>query len=401
MSMELRINLLGGLTIEQDDRPVTGLITRKAEVLLAYLALERRPHAREMLATLLWDDRTQKQALSNLRTLLTSLREHLGSYLAITRDTVALQDENVWLDARRFEEMLASQKQAAAPDILILEEALALYRGDFLEGVFVRESREVEAWTIAVRERLRQQAVEAHFQLAGHYLHRRQYAHGIDHAQELIRLEPFRESGHRLLMRLLARNGQSNAALAHYERCRQTLDDELGVTPAAETTTLYERILRAKQPSTHHLPIQLTPFIGRQDELAAIGRRLDNPACRLLTLVGAGGAGKTRLALQVAGERRGDYLNGVFFIPLADVTPSTLTAVIATTLGLTLEGKTPAQKQLVDYLRGQEALLLLDNFEHLDLSGDWHPLRPGYCPGQPGRCLCAAREIRGSGKLPA
>lgn len=364
MNRELRIKLLGGLTIEQDGRPVTGLVTRKAEVLVAYLVMERRPHAREMLATLLWDDRGQKQALSNLRTLLTSLRKHLDSYLTITRETVAWHNENIWVDVWRFEEMLA-----AAPDFPVIVEALSLYQGDFLEGVFVRESLGVEEWMIAIGERLRHQAVEAHFQLAGHYLHSRQYATGIRHAEEVVRLEPLRENGHRLLMRLLARDGQPNAALAQFERCRQVLDDELGVTPAAETITLYERISRAKRPSTPPLPPQLTTFVGRRDERAAIGRRLDNPACHLLTLVGAGGAGKTRLALEVAAERQGDYLNGVFFVPLADVTPSALAAVVAAALDLTLAGKTSVQKQLLDYLQNQEMLLILDNFEHLGDEG--------------------------------
>ncbi|HSM55616.1 MAG TPA: tetratricopeptide repeat protein [Candidatus Sulfomarinibacteraceae bacterium] len=369
MTSQLSIRLLGGLTIERDGQAVTGLVTRKAELLVAYLALERRPHARETLATLLWDDRSRKQGLSNLRTLLASLRKHLEPFLNITRETAALQGDGVWLDARRFERALAAQQQANPPDFSALERALALYQGDFMDGVFVHDGRGIEEWIISTRERLRQQAMEARFQLARHYLHARRYSHGVRHAQALVRLEPYREDGHRLLMRLLAYHGQHNAAVAQYEQCRQVLQEEIGVAPSPETTALYERLLRARQRAPLRLPPQPTPFVGRRRELDAIGNRLDDPACRLLTLVGAGGAGKTRLALQVAEARRDDYLNGVTFASLAGASAATAPTAVAAAMGLSLEGKTPARQQVLDYLRGQELLLVLDNLEHLGEQG--------------------------------
>lgn len=109
MDAKMEIVLFGGLSIKKEAQSVTGLVTLKAEVLLAYLAQEPRPHSRELLATLLWDDGSQKQALSNFRTLLTSLRKQLAPYLTMTRKTVAINEgAGVWLDTAVFEQQLAA-----------------------------------------------------------------------------------------------------------------------------------------------------------------------------------------------------------------------------------------------------------------------------------------------------
>src|SRR6266545_3528908 len=135
-----------------------------------------------------------------------------------------------------------------------------------------------------------------------------------------------REASHRQLMRLLAFSGQRSAALAQYATCRRVLDEELGVAPEEETTALYARIQRgadvaspsAARPSDNlaaHTP--LTPLIGREGELAQLAERLEDRNCRLLTLIGPGGIGKTRLALQIASGLRGSFRDGVYFVPLA------------------------------------------------------------------------------------
>ena len=180
-------------------------------------------------------------------------------------------------------------------------------------------------------------------------------------------------------MRALALSRQRSAALAQYKTCCQVLAAELGVEPEAETTALYERIrdgeigrwgdgeISPHSPTPHHnLPTPLTPFVGRGEELAHLAERLASLNCRLLTLTGPGGCGKTRLALQAAADDAPAWPDGVWFIPLADVfSLEPLIQAIALALGLSLSGPEAPREQLLAYLREKELLLVLDGFEPL------------------------------------
>ncbi|MCB9007330.1 MAG: tetratricopeptide repeat protein [Ardenticatenaceae bacterium] len=362
MTQPLHFRLLGGLHISIPDKPALRFAARRAELLLAYLALNRREHNREILATLLWDDRPHKQALANLRALLAQLPKGVRPYLQTSRQVVMFKpDAPLWIDSLVFTELLDSATTTEA-----FTQALDLYAGPFLDGVFVRESSGLEEWSAIIREQLNYKAINAHLHIVQTALYQRQYATGINYARTLLTLDPLREQAHRLLMRLLVRDGQHNAALAQYESCRQILADELAVEPAEETTRLYQRIAAAKQRQQPPLPTPASPFVGRDAELAAISQQLDQPNCRFLTVVGPGGVGKTRLALQVAALRQSDYLNGVFFVPLSTVeTAVDLPSAIAQSLNLAFSGQASAEAQLLAALADQELLLLLDNIEHL------------------------------------
>src|SRR5262245_56923704 len=125
-------------------------------------------------------------------------------------------------------------------------------------------------------------------------------------------------------------------------------------------------VQRAAPTPSHNLPSQLSTFIGRADELAQIAKWIDNPACRLLTLVGPGGIGKTRLALQAASEQGGHWTHGVWLVPLAPLnTPDLLPAAIAGALQFSFLSTDDPKRQLLHYLRDKNLLLLLDNAEHL------------------------------------
>ena len=149
MRDNLQIFTLGGLSIQVDGEPLTDLASRKAEALLVYLTCNRRTHARELLAEMLWDERTQSQAMANLRVVLASLRKHLGDFLHIERNKVALKQEvNVWIDALELDAQLkpwAEQEGLVTAKIASkVAEAVEYYKGEFLSGFYLREARGFE-----------------------------------------------------------------------------------------------------------------------------------------------------------------------------------------------------------------------------------------------------------------
>ncbi len=372
-----RINLFGGLNVAKDGQPIPKLISRKADVLLAYMAQEPQDHGREVLATLLWDERTQRQALANLRTLIASLRKHAGDFVNISRQTVALKP-GVWVDTAVFQQQITAARKkmpsaAAAADI---EAALALYAGDFLANVSVRGSVALEDWIQLTRESLRRQVLEARQHLIAYYLQQGQYDDGIRHATILLEMEPWHEEAHRQMMRLLAHSGQQQAALTQYEICVQLLENELGVPPEPETTVLFERLQTAVATPPSHLPVQTTTFIGREQEIGLCVSHLRDPACRLLTLIGLGGIGKTRLALQVATALQNTFIDGVCFVHLATVdNAEALATAVAAAINIPFYAVSDVHEQVRNYLHGKEVLLVLDNFEQLlsaaTLVNDW------------------------------
>ncbi len=269
--------------------------------------------------------------------------------------------------------------------------AAALYRGDFLAGFTLRDSPDFDEWQFFQAETLRRELAEALERLAEGHAATHDWEPAIGYARRWLALDPLQEPAHRELMRLYVAAGQRNAALRQYTECARILKEEVGAAPEAETTALYERIHAGgltppphaaapsltpappARPAHANLPPQATAFVGRSAELAEISRLLADPACRLLTLVGPGGIGKTRLAIQAAAVRGVNYPDGACFVPLAAVgSPGMVAPAIAAALGLALgearTGDQPGesiQAQLLDYLRSRELLLVLDNFEHL------------------------------------
>jgi DNA-binding SARP family transcriptional activator/predicted ATPase len=362
---ELRLTLLGELQITRGGKPVTGFVSGKAQALLCYLAVANRIHQRSALAGLLWGELPEDKAAAGLRVALSNLRKLVGSHLTITRQAAALNREQpYWLDVEAFRTGLAGGEIAG------LAAAVGLYQGDLLEGFYVHGAPVFEEWLAAQRGRLRTQATQALHTLVAHHTSRGKFQAAIDDASRLLALEPWREEAHRQMMLLLARTGQRSAALAQYETCRRILAETVEVEPSLETKRLYERIKASRAIPAHNLPPPPTPFIGREEELAGIRRYLANPDCRLLTVVGLGGIGKSRLAREaaaaVATEAARFFLHGVWFIPLAGVASADLlVSAIADALNLAFHGRSPAETQLLDYLREKEMLLLLDYYEHL------------------------------------
>jgi predicted ATPase/DNA-binding SARP family transcriptional activator len=402
----LRIHTLGSLTIACDDQPVTGFVSRKVEALLVYLACTRRAHAREVLAELLWPDRAQGDALRNLRVTLASLRKTIDPFVTTGEPVGMSHDSTWWLDVREFEAYLDT---AGPRDATMLQAALDLYHGDFLSGFYV-DSQPFEDWAMLERERLRLRAMEALDRLIAAYLDQGDYSSGIMRANQLLAMEDLREKTYRHLMQLLWRSGEREAALAQYETCCRLLDMHLGTKPTPQTVKLFEQIVAGEglpnqirrdtimveappQPSIHNLPVRATSFVGRDAEVADLGTELNKPDCRLLTLVGPGGIGKTRLALAVAERQLGLFSDGVFFVNLVPLkTPEEITPAIASAIRCEFSATaTPLEQQLVDYLRPKEMLLVLDGFERL-LAGGGSLVDPILMAAPGVKILATSRE---------
>ncbi len=382
MTDTLKLYTFGGLSIQQADSTVKGFVSRKVDALFVYLACNGpREHPREVLASMLWDDLPQERSMSNLRTVLSSLQSRLAPYLNITRQTISINPEaDIWLDAQVLETTLdLAEKQAHFPGDISrataakLEQALALFKGEFLAGFNLHDSRGFEGWQTLERERLRGRIIDAQSQLVNHYLDTHQYSAGIFHALQLLQLDTLLEETHCQLMLLYAHSGQLRSALTQYESCRTLLDEELGVEPSPKTQETYRRIQsneivassEIKSPP-HNLPLPSTPFIDRPIEIAHIVDALNDPQCRLVTIVGAGGSGKTRLSVQAAVIQVPNFVDGVFQINLAPLqTPGFITSVIIETLNIGSNNQKDGNSELFKYLSKRQTLLVLDNFEHL------------------------------------
>ena len=257
MSAHLEIVTFGGLRIRLSGDSLTGLQTRKAEGLLVYLACQRRAYAREVLGDLLWEEKSQSRTLANLRVVLHDLRQSVGEFITINRSQVSInQDAPFWLDVAELDKALSgwveAQGKITSEIAADIERAAALYRGDFLEGFYVRQARQFEDWLVRERERWRHKLLDELGDLVAYELQTGAYQSGAEHAHRLLELEPRMESAHRQLMRLLEYSGQRPAALEAYQRFKDLLGKEFEVEPEAETHALYERLQAGnlEQPTT-------------------------------------------------------------------------------------------------------------------------------------------------------
>lgn len=395
--------LFGSPRLERDGVAVK-IPRRKALALLSYLAATGKPHARDSLGALFWPDYSQSEARVALSRHLYSLNQVLeDGMLQMDTETVALAGD-LWCDVAEFETTLAKHSSLTTDNLSIVQAAVDLYTADFLLGFTLPDCPNFDDWQAFQGENLRQSLGNILEKMVWAQATANDVKHAITVARRWLALDLLDESAHRALMQLYAQAGQQAAALRQYEQCRQLLADELGAPPAAETTALVERIRRGEvrgregekegkgekeiltaEPVTvhtaliqnpHNLPTQVTPFVGRERELTELTARLTDPATRLVTIIGPGGMGKTRLAQQV-GQRllnqvADHFPDGVWFLSLAAVDAGSfgpalnpLVNGLAGLFGLRLHGGSSPQEELLAHLQSRRLLLIFDNLEHL------------------------------------
>lgn len=366
---EFRLYLFGAFRLTRDGQAVR-LPTRKIESLLAYLALHPTPTAREHIAALLWGEAAPERAAASLRMALSALRKHLGA-AALLADRVSVQLNPafpLWVDVRAY--------QVAAAGAAGADAAADLYRGDLLAGFF-------DEWISPLREHYHRLHLERLLGLAQDLRGRSDYRQAIRVAQRVLAADATNETAHQHLIFCYLAAGDRAAAIAQFERCRAVLQRELGVEPLPDTTALYRWIRRVETPAgapaalRSNVPLPISSFVGRARELAALLRlfadehRLglpDPPAPRLVTLTGPGGSGKTRLAIQACLELLASraFPGGLWWVRLAPVEHAAhVPQAVAQALGLR---KAPARglvEALIEYLRPQPVLLVLDNCEQV------------------------------------
>ena len=374
----VRIMLLGGFSVSVGSRTVgeRGWRLRKAAALVKLLALapQHRMH-REQVMDRLWPGSSRRAAANSLHQVLRAARQAIepgaARYLSFQGEQLALCPEDpLWVDVEAFEKAVSMARRLAEPGAY--EAALDLYPGDLLP-----EDR-YEEWTEARREELRRVHLDMLLGLARAHEERDDYEPAIDALRRAVILEPTGEEANVGLMRLYALTGRRGAALGQYGRFLETLRRNLAAEPDAKSRRLYKEILAGDFPQTqgarpprqpahfprHNLPARRTSFVGRERELTKVKRALS--MTRLLTLTGAGGSGKTRLALEVASNLAEAYPDGAWLVELAPLSEGDLAPrAVASSLGIREQPDRPLTDTLIEYLRGKEALLLLDNCEHL------------------------------------
>jgi predicted ATPase/DNA-binding SARP family transcriptional activator/DNA-binding CsgD family transcriptional regulator len=410
----MRVWLLGGFRITVGSRIIKEHTWRlkKAGALVKLLVLtpDHRLHREQAMDTL-WPHSGRKTASNSLRKTLHSARRTLdpdaGSrYLASRDEWLFLHPEGpLWVDIEVFEEMAATARRSRDP--AAYRAAIELYAGDLLP-----EDR-YEVWAEERRAELLQTYLGLLMDLANLHEERGEYGLAVEALRQVLAQEPTSEETHSHLMRLYVLSGRPEQAIKQYARLKVSLARELGTEASPSTQRLHEVIAAGESPSVsatgftpevghaaeasdtgkHNLPAARTTFVGRESKILELKREL--AMTRLLTLTGAGGSGKTRLALELARDLVRVYPDGVWLTELAPLSEDELVPqVVAETLSVAEQSGRSLPDALVDNLREKKMLLMLDNCEHLlEAVARLADVLLDYCPHL--RLLATSREALG------
>ena len=417
---KVRVQLFALPSLSRGDELIT-MPRKKSLALLAVLASAPSPQARGALGSLLWPSLGQARAKAALRSALWDLQETLGEgTITTSRQTLAC-DPHAEIDVL---EMRGALMEASAVErggrsaemIPWLERAVALYRGDFLQGFTLPGHVAFGEWQSAQAETLRAARWNALGRLVDLCAAGGDVERALVHAERLLAIAPLDPSAHRRVIRLYLERGDRAGALEQYARCVRILAEHRA-EPDAETRALYEaargsgphggasRVEASREvqlPAGAKLPSAPTPLVGREADLEQVLSRLRHPHGRMLTITGPGGVGKTRLAIAAAEQIAAELADGVRFVPLASVTaPEHVAVAVAGAVSASRAHASASASDPVELLRDREVLLVLDGFEHLLGAASWLAELVAGAPRL--RVLATSRErlhLRGEWEVP-
>ena len=375
--MEYRV--LGPLEVLDGSEPVPITAPKTRRLLLCLLIHPNETVSNERLVDAVWGGRPPASARKLVQVYVSELRRALGdTAIETVPGGYLLRTEPSSIDCHRFERLLDEGTAARAADnaelaAALFRRALALWRGPALADVVYEEFAAVES------QRLEDRRLECIDERLAADLDAGLHENVVAELAALAAASPWRERTRSLLMLALYRGGRQAEALHEYRDLRHRLRDELGLEPGAPIRQLeraileHDRSIAAPEPTARRavlLPVPPTPLIGRRDELRQLEALVRRDDIRLISLTGAGGSGKTRLALALAEVCQHEFANGAALVELAPLRdPELVPQIVARALGVAEEPGEPLVETLAGWLSQRELLLIVDNVEHLVTAG--------------------------------
>ena len=385
----LTVYLFAKPEAQLDEKSTIVFPSRQSETIFYYLLCTKQSVYHSEIAKLFWQELPADEALTAWLQLAAQLQPVVGSYLIMTSQQVAFnQQTEHWVDLHVLEALCADETFSIKNR---LEEIRTLYRGELLYGLEEAQSTEFIRWLHQQRQAIKSMLRHALQRLTEQALQQSDFSLGFKTTLWWLMLEPGNELAHRLRMQLFWRNNQRSAALLQYNLCCEYLQLQRGIDPSQETRQLslqiqqeHTLVTAAPEPhrspttrrSNHNLPKAFTGFVGREQETATLLNLLRNEKSALVAITGEGGVGKTRLALSVAEKLLADpaltpFPDGIWFVPCVGIdghshsAPEQIVIHIGSALGISFQGTSPVFEQICGYLANKSLMLLIDNFEHL------------------------------------
>ena len=351
----LRLTTFGGLWLEGDEGPLTGAAAqRRRLVLLAALATAgEKGMSRDAVVGLLWPEVDEARARAALSQALYALKRDTGQdELVLGHDVLTLNGAVLRSDVAEFERAIARGD---------FEAAAILYSGPFLAGVFISEAVDFEHWLDGVRLRLGQAAEQALEHLAMDAERRRDFAAASNWWRRLVEIDALKTRAVRGLMEALVARGDRAEALRSADRYAQRVREDLDGEPSARIMAFASSL----RGTPSRLPVIADEMIGRDDELRDATSLIERSDLSLLTLTGAGGTGKTRLAIQVARALE-PRVDRVWFVDLSALRDAAgVMPAVASACGVQPEPNRDPVDAIASALAGRRVLIVLDNFEQV------------------------------------